>query len=291
MPTTSEPTQRQVNEINQAHGLHFSLRERCRDGTAGAWLVSDGAGHRAILKCGNDTAHRIARLPRLIERIRAAGYPTPPWLAAGVTADGTAYHLVEFVAGEPMSRSPLTPGAARQLIDVIERQAGLDPDPAQDWSRYARECAFGTGADDPRPMTRRLGPAGIGLIQGFDDLLAPYTGLPLPHDDLVHGDCNTSNVMHRDGQITGIVDAESIGSGTRALDYATLLREAIEKASGPEVIAAIRRAGQEVAGPGVFAVCAAAVAFDTVRAQYFLGREPAPGLLAGLHDLATALTG
>ncbi|MBO0880702.1 MAG: aminoglycoside phosphotransferase family protein [Mycobacterium sp.] len=267
---------------------------QCQDGVGGAWLLSGSDGRRAILKCNSDMAHRMARLPQLIDRIRAAGYPTPSWLAAGVTVDGTAYHIVDFVSGEPMARSPLTLRAVEQLIDVIEGQAGLDPDPTQDWSRYAWECAFGNGEGDPRAMTRRLGRPGIELSERFDMLLAPYAGLPLPHDDLVHGDCNTTNVMRQHEEITGIVDAESCGSGTRAVDYATLLRDVIEREAGPDVIAAIRRAGQAVAGPGVFAVCAAAVAFDTVRSQYIQGRDKLPGVLAGvlkdLHHFAAALT-
>lgn len=294
MPETSEPTPRLLNEVNQAHGLNFALRERCQDGVGGAWLLSDGGGSRSILKVDNGMARRMAYLPQIIDRIRAAGYPTPRWLAAGVTVDGTAYHIVDFVSGEPMSRSPLTLRAVEQLIDVIEGQANLDPDPTQDWSRYAWECAFGDSVGDPRPMTRQLGRSGIELIERFDDLLDPYADIQLPHGDLVHGDCNTSNVMRQHDEITGIVDAESSGSGTRAVDYATLLRDVMEKGADPDVISAIRRAGQAVAGRGVFTVCAAAVAFDTVRSQYIQGRGELPvvlaGVLAHLHHFAAALT-
>jgi hypothetical protein len=294
VPTTSEPTQQLVDEINQAHGVRFVLRERCQDGFGGAWLLSDSDGRRAILKLNTDMAHRVGRLPQLIDRIRAAGYPTPRWLAAGETLDGTAYHVVDFVSGEPMSRSPLTLRAVENLIEVIERQTGLDPDPTVDWTGYVWQCAFGNGENDPRPMTRQLGQSGIELIERFDDLLAPYTGLELPRTDLVHGDFNTSNVMRQHDEITGIVDAESIGSGTRALDYATLLPRALKQGASLEVIAAIRRAGQAVAGPGVFTVCGAAVAFDSVRSVYYQGRDKLPGVFAGvladMHHFASAVS-
>src|SRR5579875_2083772 len=131
MPKACVPSQQLLNEVDQAHGLHFALRERCQDGVGGAWLLSDSDGRRAILKCNSGMADRRADLPQLIDRIRAAGYPTPPWLAAGVTVDGAAYHIVDFVAVEPMSHSPVTLRAVEQLIDVIEGQAGLDPDPTQ----------------------------------------------------------------------------------------------------------------------------------------------------------------
>jgi aminoglycoside phosphotransferase (APT) family kinase protein len=294
VPTTSEPTQQLVSQINQAHGLRFLLRERCQEGLAGAWLLSDDDGRRAILKLNTDMAHRLEQLPQLVDRIRAAGYPTPRWLAAGETVDGTTYHVVDFVSGESMLRSRLTLRTVEHLIEVIELQAGLDPDPTLNWSEYVRECAFGDGENDPRPMTRRLGQSGIELIARFDALLAPYTDLELPRNDLVHGDLNTSNVMCQNDEITGIVDAESLGSGTRALDYATLLPRLLKQGASPEVVSAVRRAGREVAGPGVFAACGAAVAFDSVRSQYYQGRDKEPGVFAGvlvdLHHFATALS-
>lgn len=127
MSKTSEPTQELVSQINQAHGLRFVLRERCQDGFEGAWLLSDGDGQRAILKLTTDFAPRRGKLPQLIDRARAAGYPTPRWLAVGETVDGTAYHIVDFVSGEPMSRSPLNLRVVEHLIDMVERQAGLIP--------------------------------------------------------------------------------------------------------------------------------------------------------------------
>ncbi|MFC7622085.1 phosphotransferase [Microlunatus sp. GCM10028923] len=294
MPTTFVPTQELVSHINQAHGLRFVLRERCPEGLAGAWLLSDDDGRRAILKINTDMAHRMEQLPQLVDRIRAAGYVTPRWLAAGKTADGTTYHVVDFVPGESMVRSRLTLRTVEHLIEVIERQAGLGPDPTLDWSEYVRECAFGEGENDPRPVTRRLGQPGIELIARFDALLAPYADLELPRHDLVHGDLNNSNVMCQNDEITGIIDAESLGSGTRALDYATLLPRLLEQGASPEIVSAVRRAGREVAGPGVFAACGAAVAFDSVRSIYYQGRDQEPGvfavLLADLHHFATVLT-
>jgi aminoglycoside phosphotransferase (APT) family kinase protein len=40
--------------------------------------------------------------------------------------------------------------------------------------------------------------------------------------DVVHGDLNLSNVLARDGAITGIVDWDHIGVGSRALDLTEL---------------------------------------------------------------------
>ncbi|MGH3094751.1 MAG: hypothetical protein ACRDMV_01965, partial [Streptosporangiales bacterium] len=62
-----------------------------------------------------------------------------------------------------------------------------------------------------------------------------------------------------------VIDVDACGSGTRAVDYAWLLREAYVRRAEPEAIATIRGAGEAVAGPGVLAICAAATAFDITR--------------------------
>lgn len=281
-------TQQLLHEINHAHNVEFSLGERCQGGVIGAWQVSDPAGRRAILRCNNGMAHRIARVPGIIDRIRAAGYPTPAWLAAGVT-DRTAYHIVDFVAGEPMSTSTLTTSMAEQLVEVIERQIGLNPDPTQDWSGYVSACAFGETDNDPRPELRRIGQPGRDLIEHFDAVLEPYRGLDLPADDLVHGDFNTCNVLSVNGQVSAVIDADACGSGTRAVDYAWLLREAYVRNADPQAIAAIRAAGEAVAGRAVLTICAAATAFDITRFQYRHEPDSLPCVFAGLHRLADAL--
>ena len=281
--------QQLLREINHAHNVEFTLRERCHGGVIGAWLVTDPAGRRAILKSNNGMAHRIARHPTLVDRIRAAGYPTPAWLAAGVTPDGTAYHVMDFVTGEPMSTSPLTGRMAARFVEIIEGQVGLDPDPVQDWSRGARACAFAEDDSGRRPMLRRIGRTGVDLIEHFDALLAPYKELGLPSGDLVHGDFNTCNVLAQDGRVTGIIDVEACGSGTRAVDYAWLLREAYVRTAEPDAITTIRLGGEAVAGPGVLAICAAATAFDITCFRHDHDPDSLPQLLPGLHRLADAL--
>jgi aminoglycoside phosphotransferase (APT) family kinase protein len=45
----------------------------------------------------------------------------------------------------------------------------------------------------------------------------------LPTSDLVHGDLNLGNVLARGGAITGVVDWDAIGLGSRAVDLTGLL--------------------------------------------------------------------
>jgi aminoglycoside phosphotransferase (APT) family kinase protein len=53
--------------------------------------------------------------------------------------------------------------------------------------------------------------------------LEPVWGHRLPVEDVAHGDLNLSNVLVRGGAITGVVDWDAVGSGSRAVDLGSLL--------------------------------------------------------------------
>jgi hypothetical protein len=59
--------------------------------------------------------------------------------------------------------------------------------------------------------------------------------------------------------VTGVIDIEALGSGTRAFDYATLLDYDLADATAVELLVA---AGTEVAGPAVLAHCFVHVVLD-----------------------------
>jgi Phosphotransferase enzyme family len=98
--------------------------------------VIDGTGKKAVLKWSPNRgwAPQIERAARAVAKIRSAGYPTPAWLAVGVTTNGLGYHIQELVPGR--SRNQVTAHGAELLIDVLERHAGLDPDPQRCWSQF-----------------------------------------------------------------------------------------------------------------------------------------------------------
>jgi hypothetical protein len=281
---------RMVREINDNHGLRFMLRGRCQGGMqGGAWKLVDTAGRQAVLKWrDSNPGSRIPRLMDAVDRIRSAGYPTPAWIASGFTTAGSPYHLQEFVPGHP---SPLTARTAALLIEVVERQAGLDPDPIADWSRYVSSQVRDDDGDGPRRFLRGLGRPGEDLLAHFDHVLDRFGSVRLPTGDMVHGDFNSCNVLTHGGRVSGVIDIEAFGSGTRAIDYGWLLREAYVEGAERDAIRMIRHAGDSVAGPGVFATCVAATAFDIVRFQA-LHDDPdnVPGVISRLHDLADDLS-
>lgn len=70
------------------------------------------------------------------------------------------------------------------------------------------------------------------------------------------GDLETGNILLAwDSQTIGIIDIGACGPGTRALDYAWLLRDAWAHEADRATIALLRAMGENVAGPEVFAAC------------------------------------
>ena len=279
-----------IAELNDAHGVAFTLQSRFESGMqSGAWLVVDDDKRPAVLKWSrNGSQSDLPRLAGVVERIRGTGYPTPAWLAVGRTASGCTYHLQEFAIGRPSW--PLTVAATESLIEVLERQAGLDPDPSRDRSAQVSRVAVDESVGGLRHTVRQWAPGGDALVARYDELLDSYGVVDLPGGDLVHGDFNTCNVLLHHDAVTAVIDIEELGSGTRAIDYGCLLREAYVQSYDPEVKRRLRRAGEAVAGPGALAVCADAAAFFIVG--FKLRHEPAVMMatLDALHQMADDLT-
>ena len=283
-----QQTRRVLAHVQRAHGLAFSLSGRAASGLqGGAWMVADIDGRPAVLKWSPELGpERIGQLERTVARMRAAGYPTPAWLAAGVTAEGIGYYVQEFAPGEPSS--PLTPEKTDLLVAVLERQTGLLPNDAVDCNSAVKWMATGDSAE--RSALREMDTPGVDLLHRYDMLLAGFDRVELPAGDMVHGDFNSCNILLRGGRVSAVIDIEAVGGGTRAIDYACLLREAYVEDYGSEVIARIRAGGAAAAGRGALALCAAATAFWIV--PFKLRHEPhrIEEILARLHQMAADLS-
>jgi aminoglycoside phosphotransferase (APT) family kinase protein len=272
-----------LKEINDVHGIR--LRRVCRlaGGVEGAWLVRGTDGQLAVLKCNADPSRleQLRATARAVSRARAAGYPTPAWLLVGSTQSVTCYYVQEYVPGEP-SRS-LTARTAPILLDLLERQAGLNPYPEHDRNTHVRSLL------QHRETIRDLGAAGRAFVDHWQRVLDNASAADLPGGDLVHGDFAIRNVLIHRGRVTGAVDIDAIGSGTRVIDYASLLREGYIKGAHPTVLRMIRLAGEAVAGPKVLAFCVAATALGMV--EWILRHEPddAVTVIHRLHPLGDDL--
>lgn len=248
--------------VNDQHDARWCLDRALSDDTRGCtWALSDSSGKRAVLKWTSQRAWapQVLRASETIVHARAHGYPTPAWLAVGVTQDGFPYEVQEWVLGS--SPASLDAHVAALLAAVVALQAGIAPTTEQNWSGYAHRVVFENESrlhDDVAEFseaTRRV-------IDRIDQLCAEHRGHRLPDDDLVHGDLSWQNVLIEHSRISGIIDAEALGRGTRAIDLLTPLRQAYVLGSDEAVRAQLLEAAVTAADPGVLSVCAGSDAIN-----------------------------
>jgi aminoglycoside phosphotransferase (APT) family kinase protein len=248
-----------LSEVNAALGGTFQLVRLLQGGfQSGAWLIQDHARHEAVLKWTPDRtwAEQIQRASRAVAVVRRCGYPTPAWLAAGVTSSGSGYQVQEYVPGRP--REHLSEETARQAIELLELQRDLDPHPGRSWSEYV-STKFRDEWLSTISEVSATGAAGVELAGHAVRLLSRYEVPVLPEADLVHGDFRLGNILFDEDTVSGVIDIEALGSGTRAFDYATLLDHETADDTAVELLVA---AGSQVAGPAVLAYCLVHVVLD-----------------------------
>lgn len=246
-------------EVNQSHGTAYQLTKPLLGGMqSGTWMISDLPGTSAVLKWSPERswAAQIQRAARAVAKVRQHGYPTPAWLAVGSTSAGYGYQVQEFVAGRPVDE--FTVGVAEKAIDLLELHSGLDPDPDRSWSTYVVDQLI-DGWTATTAAVSATGAGGRALVETCAELLTHFEVPTFPSSDLVHGDFRLGNVLFDQDQVSGVVDIEALGTGTRAFDYATLLdnQQADEGA-----LHLLVEAGSQVAGRGVLAYCLAHVLLD-----------------------------
>ncbi|WP_433160884.1 phosphotransferase family protein [Kribbella sp. CA-247076] len=254
-----------VAELNVALGTDYRLVRQLPGGLqSSAYELSDG-GARVVLKWSDDPgwAPRVRRAAELVRRARAAGYPTPAWLAVGTTAAGSPYQLQEFVEGGGMAdASVIGPSLARELIGICETQRGLVPDQDSNWSAWSAGVVF-EGWDGVWDRVRAYGGEAGELLERYGVLCRPYRGVELPGDDLVHGDLNVGNVIVDNGHIAGIIDIEAVSGGSRAYDLVSLATSASRDGAQAGVDELFLEAALRAGGRATVAVCAAA-AYATI---------------------------
>ncbi|MFJ1927843.1 MULTISPECIES: phosphotransferase [unclassified Streptomyces] len=140
----------------------------------------------------------------------------------------------------------MTADSALSLVGVLEIYAGLDPSPERRWSQFVTDPMTGHRDENSQRPAGRPRPAdGRKPAQACERLPAAHGPVTFPSGDLVHGDFRPGNILCHAERISGVIDIEALGSGTRVLDYATLL-----SAHGitPEAMDILGTAGERVAG-------------------------------------------
>jgi hypothetical protein len=119
-----DTTESVVADLNVALGTDYRLVRRLTGGLqSGAFELTDGV----VLKwTGNpDWAPRVHRAADLVRRARAAGYPTPEWLAVGTTTRQPAAQPPAWTQ-PPTPATPPQPSVSR-LAHTTDGRSGEHP--------------------------------------------------------------------------------------------------------------------------------------------------------------------
>lgn len=178
----------------------------------GELIVKVRHGDRADEK----TCWCAARLPLL----GARGYPVPEFVWHGALGGDWHVAVQKRLPGRPVGA--LTGPLLDALLDLVERQAGAGfPAGHRDFAGYVANVLFDDW-DEVWDDAPRSCPAAGPLCERIRGWLQPVWGLRLPPADFTHNDLHLSNVLTDGERITGVIDWDEFGLGTRALDLVVL---------------------------------------------------------------------
>lgn len=177
----------------------------------GPLVVKARHGDRAYSK----TAWSAARLPLLAAR----GYPVPAIIWHGMIGDDWHLTVQNRLPGRRLTT--LDGPLLDQVLDLVQRQAGAGiPADDRDFTGYIANVLF-QDWDEVWTDADRAPGAGP-LCTRIRRWLKPVWGLCLPPADFSHNDLNLSNILTDGQKITGVVDWDEFGLGSRALDLVVL---------------------------------------------------------------------
>jgi hypothetical protein len=226
-----------LRQINAAHGTALALGARYPRGGHGAVRLRDATGAGFVLKWqpgATDPGALPAEVP-LLDRLRAAGYPLPRYVAWGVlAAPAGRYTVQEELPGE--SAWGLRGAALEDALALNDRQAGAGAalegfaraaglPPYEPWRarlpRLAREGGDGFCLLDAMRTHSPRTAALLARLQAYVAAHAPRLAAR-PARDVVHFDFAGPNILVARGRVTGVVDWGPL-PGDRTFDLASLL--------------------------------------------------------------------
>ena len=182
-----------------------------------------------------------AHLPAL----GARGYPVPAILWHGMVSAEWQLTVQGRLPGRPLVA--LGGPMLEEALRLVELQAGAGiADQDRDFTAYVANVLFDdwdeVWADAPRACAA-AGPLGARVRRWLE----PAWGLRLPPADYAHNDLNPSNILASGARITGVVDWDEFGLGSRALDLVALAVDC-ERAGGHAAADRLLARAAQVAG-------------------------------------------
>jgi aminoglycoside phosphotransferase (APT) family kinase protein len=242
-PAISARLERELGEpVRPGARLSVPYRSRAtwsaRAAAAGDLVVKVRHGDRADEK----TQWCADHLPLLAAR----GYPVPVIVWHGPLGGG--WHAVVQRRLSGRSLTSLSPPLLRQLLHLVGLQAdaGIPAGP-RDFTGYVANVLF-DGWDQVWEDAPRASPAAARLCDRLRRWLQPVWGLRLPATDFANNDLNLSNVLAVGGRITGVIDWDEFGLGSRALDLVVLAFDC-ERTGAPTMASELLAHAAAVVGP------------------------------------------
>jgi hypothetical protein len=211
----------------------------------GAIVVKIRHGDRA----GEKTQWCAAHLPAL----GARGYPVPAILWHGMISAQWHMTVQSRLPGRPLFalEGALDGLLLDALLGLVELQADARiPAADRDFTSYVANVLFDDWDDVWADAPRACAAAGP-LCARLRRWLEPIWGLRLPPADYAHNDLNLSNVLTDGARITGVVDWDEFGLGSRALDLIALALDCERRSDHAAADRLLARATQVAGSDGL----------------------------------------
>jgi hypothetical protein len=171
-------------------------------------------------RCGDGADEKTRWCAAHLPALGARGYPVPTILWQGTITGEWHVTIQNRLPGRPLSalEGPMLEAALR-LIE-LQADAGI-PAGHRDFTAYVANVLFDDWDDvwaDAPWASEAAGP----LCARLRRWLQPVWGLRLPPADYANNDLNLSNILTDGERITGVVDWDEFGLGSRALDLVAL---------------------------------------------------------------------
>lgn len=225
-----------ATELGRLLGSAVTVTGRPGAGESASTFYVLAAGGPLVVKVAParpDTKVCLARLARIVEGLRAKGYPAPRILTTGV-AEGTAFVVQERLAGRPVDPGGGCPPRSRELCEAlpellaaVDLQAGAGDLPSAPWPDWLLATIFDGGDGYCVLETMRASPERHALLRRLQAVAAAHARGPVLCDDIVHFDLSPANVLVHHGRLSGVIDwtvpFPEAAQGDRGFDLATLL--------------------------------------------------------------------
>jgi Phosphotransferase enzyme family len=215
------------------------------------WAASTAALGELVIKVRYDdealakTAWTAAHLPLL----GARGYPVPSIVWHGKLGDQWHVTAQNRLPGRPLTA--LSPPLLDAVLRLVELQADAGiPAGDRHFTGYVAHVLFDDWDDVWVDAARSAAAAGQ-LCERLRVWLRPVWGLSLAATDFATNDLNLSNVLSDGTRVTGVVDWDEFGLGSRALDLVALALDCAQLGHWATVDRLLGRAGSIVGPDGL----------------------------------------